>query len=157
MLLNSDNAAKSVRLLISRVENMYRDCFRSSRRKSCSSKCCASDAPGGSSRYDASATFGCREASSSLRNASQVMDLKFELQSLKDAAKEKAEQEKRAHEVLARQEQENSFCEEPAAAESEASGAKSEAGGLFSPVASPRAPNPDVVYLKVSLACVDEL
>lgn len=74
------------------------------------------------------------------------MDLKFELQSLKDAAKEKDEQEKRSHEALARQEQEDSFCEEPLA--------KSDIGGLFSPVASPKAPNTDVVYFKVSLAPV---
>lgn len=77
------------------------------------------------------------------------MNLKFELQFLKDTAKEKAEQEKLSHEVLARQELEDSFCEKPLTT--------SEAGGLVSPVASSKASNTDAVYFKVSLARVDEL
>lgn len=70
----------------------------------------------------------------------QVIDLKFELQSLKDTTKENEEQERRSHEALVRQETDEDFCE----ASTRTSDTESS-----SPSTSPRADSADLIYYKV--------
>lgn len=80
----------------------------------------------------------------------QVIDLKFELQSLKDTTKENEERERRSQKALVRQELEEDFCEETSrASETDTSSSSSSS---TSPDSSPKAAaNTDLIYYKVRI------